>query len=68
MRLRVWKTDNVIRFCCPGCESIRDINEDQLYGQISIACPDCDYYEAKDWREELTTFRWINLSQDDMTL
>lgn len=34
------------QFCCPGCGLRADVDEDQIRGQVSIDCPECDYHET----------------------
>lgn len=45
-------TDVVARARCPGCEILAALDKDQYEGKVNIDCPECDYHETHDLRNE----------------
>ena len=46
--LRVGTLDGriIVRLRCPGCGVWGLVDEDQLSGRVSLACPNCSFHET----------------------
>lgn len=47
----------VIQATCPNCGVTGTIYREQFIGKVPVSCPECEYDEAHDYRDEVNIDR-----------